>query len=195
MIVVDIETTGMSPKSNSIVSIGAVEFENPKNTFYGECRAEKGLAADPVSFQINGFTLKQVNDPKKPTADNLLKDFTSWVNKIDEKTLAGDNIWFDTGFMKEKMKKFKVKWPFARGEPVELHEISPLTFGIPWSLDLILKVVGVPEREGAHHALDDALLTAEAISRLALARPLIAKYRKHPVPDFLEEFVEKFAVK
>ncbi len=188
MIVADIETTGMDPVRNSIVSIGAVDFDNPENTFYGECKVEKGLSIDPVSLQINGFRLDQIMDPKKQTSRGLLKQFLKWVKSIDERTLAGDNIWFDTGFLKEKLKKFSMKWPF-KNEPIELHEVSPLTAGVPWSLDLILKIVGVPERKGAHNALDDALLTAEAISRLVLGENRIKKYKKHTVPDFIQEFV------
>jgi DNA polymerase III epsilon subunit-like protein len=188
VIVADIETTGMSPKRNSIVSIGAVEFENPDNTFYGECRVEEGLEMDPVSFQINGFTVKQVTDRRKPQGEALLRKFSSWVEKIDERTLAGDNIWFDTGFLKEKMRKSGIKWPF-RGEPVELHEISPINEGMPWSLDIVLRIVGMPERKCAHNALDDAMLTAEAISRLAFGKVLIKKYARHKVPDFIQDFL------
>jgi DNA polymerase III epsilon subunit-like protein len=101
MMVVDIETTGMDPERNSIVSIGAVDFDNPKNTFYAECRVEEGLAIDPVALQINGFRLDQIMDPKKPEIEGLLKDFVKWSKKIDERVLAGDNIWFDTGFLRE----------------------------------------------------------------------------------------------
>jgi DNA polymerase III epsilon subunit-like protein len=188
MIVTDIETTGMNPRRNSIVSIGAVEFENPKNTFYGECRVEDGLPMDPMSFQINGFTVKQVTDRRKPDGKELLSQFCAWVGKIDERTLAGDNIWFDTGFMKEKMRKFHVRWPFD-GEPVELHEISPINEGMPWSLDLMLRVVGIPERKGTHNALEDALLTAESISRIAFGKGLIKKYARYKVPDFIQDFL------
>jgi DNA polymerase III epsilon subunit-like protein len=188
MIVADIETTGMSPKRNSIVSIGAVEFENPKNTFYGECRVEDGLPMDPVSFQINGFTLKQVTDRGKPEGKVLLKQFSAWVEKTEERTLAGDNIWFDTGFLKEKMRKSGIKWPF-KGEPVELHEVSPISEGMPWSLDIMLRIVGIPERKGAHNALEDAMLTAEAISRIAFGKGLLKKYARHKVPDFIQDFL------
>jgi len=189
MIVTDIESTGMDPKKNSIVSIGAVEFENPGNRFYGECKVEEGLEIDPVSLQINGFSLHEIMDPKKPTGNELLGKFFEWVKGIEERTLAGDNIWFDTGFMKEKSKKFGLKWPF-QGKAVELHEVSLLTEGVPWSLDLILRIIGIPERKGSHNALNDALLTAEAISRLALGKGRVKKYQKYPVPDFIREFVE-----
>ena len=190
MIVVDIETTGMHPERNSIVSIGAVDFENYGNTFYGECRVEEGLVIDPVSLQINGFTMKQIKDPAKPSGKELLKEFSDWVSKIEDRTIAGDNIWFDTGFLEVKMKKFRIKWPFAK-RTIELHMVSLLTEGLPWSLDLILKIVGIPERRGAHNALEDALLTAEAISRLATGKGLLKKFSRHKVPDFIEEFAER----
>ena len=47
MIVVDVETTGVDARKNSIVSIGAVDFENQKNQFYGECKIWEGAEIDP----------------------------------------------------------------------------------------------------------------------------------------------------
>ena len=38
MIVIDIEGSGVEYAKHSIVSIGALDFDNPTNRFYGECR-------------------------------------------------------------------------------------------------------------------------------------------------------------
>ena len=60
MIVVDVETTGLYPNKNSIVSIGAVDFLNPVNTFYQECRIWRGAKISDQALEVNGFTKKQI---------------------------------------------------------------------------------------------------------------------------------------
>ena len=37
MIVIDLETSGIDPMEHSILSLGAVDFDNPEYFFYGEC--------------------------------------------------------------------------------------------------------------------------------------------------------------
>jgi len=181
MIVVDIETTGMDPNKNSMLSIGALEFENPENTFYEECRMDDGAVVNNISLKINGFTLPEIKDAKKPTSKELLKHFLAWMRPIKDNTIAGDNIWFDIGFLQENFRRMKVKWPF-RKKSVELHELSPLLAGLPWSLDAVLYNVGIPPRNNAHNALNDAELTAEAMARVAAGKNIIRKFSKYPVP-------------
>ena len=181
MIVVDIETTGMEPEKNSLLSIGALDFRNPGNTFYGECRVDEGASVSNIALKINGFTREQINDPKKPSSRELLRDFLRWMRPIRDKTIAGDNIWFDTGFLQENFRRMNVRWPF-RPKSIELHEMSDVLEGLPWSLDAVLYMVGIPPREKAHNALDDAELTAEAISRIRDGKPLLERFMDFPVP-------------
>ena len=65
MIVVDVETTGSIPYRHSIVSIGAVEFENPTNQFYEECRIFEGAEIEDIAMKVNGFSYDEINDPSK----------------------------------------------------------------------------------------------------------------------------------
>jgi DNA polymerase III epsilon subunit-like protein len=188
MIVVDIETTGMEPKKNSLLSIGALEFENPENTFYGECRADEGAEISNIALKINGFSREQIKDTKKQPSKELLESFVKWGGKIKDRTIAGDNIWFDLGFLQEYFRKYKMRWIFGK-KSVELHEISALTAGVPWSLDAVLYMVGVPPRDSAHNALNDAELTAEAISRIIHGKKLLKKFRNFPVPDIFKNNV------
>ena len=182
MIVVDIETTGMEPDRHSIVSIGAMEYENPENRFYKECRMDEDRKIDKKSFEINGFTKKEVTDKKKPTVKELLEDFTEWTKKIKERTIAGDNIWFDIGFLEYNFEEKGIKSPFKK-EYVELHELTPLLKEMPWSLDIVLNMVGVPPRDGTHNALDDVELTAEAIARITTGDGLLQRFAKYPLSN------------
>ena len=44
------EFSGLDPRKHSIVSIGAVDFENPSRQFYKECRIWHGAEIVPESL-------------------------------------------------------------------------------------------------------------------------------------------------
>jgi DNA polymerase III epsilon subunit-like protein len=69
--------------------------------------------------------------------------------------------------------------------------MPPIILPAGWSLDLALKIVGIPERNGPHNALEDALLTAEAFSRLLGGKGLIKKFSRHRVPEFIKSFLKE----
>jgi len=67
MIVIDCEFSGLDFREHSLLSIGAIDFDNPTNTFYGECRLGGGATFDPVALQINGFSEDDITSNKKQT--------------------------------------------------------------------------------------------------------------------------------
>ena len=99
MIIVDVETSGVNPKMNSIVSIGAVDFLDSQNRFYGECRVWDGAEITEISSKINGFTVEQMRDPKKKSVEELIDEFFQWMEPLENKTLAGHNPTFDRDFL------------------------------------------------------------------------------------------------
>ena len=72
MIVLDIETTGVDALKNSIVSIGAIEFENPEERFYEECRIWDGAEINPLALEVNGYTEEEVKDINKKTEADVV---------------------------------------------------------------------------------------------------------------------------
>lgn len=195
MIVVDVETTGTNPKNHSIISIGALDFSNSKNQFYGECAPFKEAKIDQEALKINGFTEQEIKSKEK-ALEELIKEFLNWSKKIDNKVLAGENIWFDVAFLKESVKKSNQEWIFGR-RFVDLHTSSyihhllnnkePLTKGISiLSLDKTLKYVGLPPEPKPHHALQGAKLEAEAFSRLIFGKKLLKEFNQYFVPKHLK---------
>ena len=89
MIIVDVETTGLNPKENSIVSIGAVDLSDPKRQFYIENRIwngaaiylGNGLLGYQPALSINGFSLEEINDGKKPALDEAMMKFINWAKE------------------------------------------------------------------------------------------------------------------
>ena len=80
MIVADIEASGLDFRKNSIVSIGAVDFEDPKRQFYAEPRIWDGAECNLESLAINGFTEEECKESKGTSRNMLCKTARSFNN-------------------------------------------------------------------------------------------------------------------
>lgn len=195
MIIVDIESSGVDPQKNSLLSIGALDFDNPTNQFYEECKIFSGAHVEKQALEVNGFTKAQITDPKKKTDREVVEDFLAWSATCKEHTLAGQNPSFDRDFIQQTCYRYHLNWPFAH-RVIDLHSIcyfQLLQKGIEpptansrtdLNLDKILTYVGLPARQGSHNALDDTKLEAEALSRLINGKLLLKEYEQFPrFPD------------
>lgn len=196
MIVVDVETAGVNPRDSSILSIGALYFEDPTKQFYAECRPWRGSVVYPQALQANGFTEKELNDPRKPTVGEIVGNFFMWSSRFGDMTLAGENPSFDDVFLRESAKLFDLEYPFGR-RLVDLHTASYLHHlkrglippnkekGSSLSADATYKYVGIPTEPKPHNALKGAKWEAEAFSRLIYGRNLLPEFVGYPVPGHL----------
>lgn len=192
MIVIDIEATGVDEIKHSILSVGAIDFDNPGNQFYEECRAFEGAHVMNESLEINGFTREQVTDPKKQTDEELIKHFMAWAMQTREHTLAGQNPSFDRDFLHRAADRYHLDWPFAfrtidqhsvcfthmikRGIiPPIAHDRSDL------DSDKIMQYVGIPAEPRPHNALMGAKVAAEALSRLIYGKNLLSEFKTLPI--------------
>ncbi len=183
MIIVDVETTGVDSRLCSLLSVGAVDFNNPKNQFYMECRAFLGAHIEKEALVVAGFTREQATDTAKKTDREVVLAFLEWMKTCTEWTLAGQNPSFDRDFLQETARRYHLNWPLAH-RTIDLHSVAytkSLKEGreIPrknnhsaLNLDRILESVGLPARKTAHNALLDAKLEADAFARLIFGRPL-----------------------
>ncbi len=194
MIIVDIETTGLDPTKNSIVSIGALDFSNPENQFYGECRPLDGTVIDKKALEINGFSAEDLNRKNK-SCQELTEEFLNWAEKIEEKILAGENVWLDAGFLKKSAERIDRKWNFGH-RLFDLHTLSYFHHLLQnkdlikkksnLSLDETLKYVGLPQEPRPHNALTGTKMEAEAFSRLIYKKNFLKEFKKYPLPNYLK---------
>jgi DNA polymerase III epsilon subunit-like protein len=187
MIVVDVESSGMIPNHHSLISIGAVDFDDPARIFYGECRIFPGARVDRESLAISGFTEAQITDPLKQTDQALLENFLRFAAGAKEKTLAGQNPSFDRDFLMATAYRYHLPWDFAY-RTVDLHSVCYFQMiksgvAVPTernhsalNLDRILEYLGLPKRKGRHHALTDAKLAAECFSRLFYGKTIFSSF-------------------
>lgn len=195
MIVIDVGTTGLDPYKCSIVSVGAVDFNNRRNYFYKECKIFDGAetSIDNKALEINGFTLEQITDPHKISLKEILKDFLGWIANIDNITLAGKNISFDRDFIKASLERYSLPYGF-RHRSVDIHSVAyahrlrqsievPIKNNITdINLDKTLEYIGLPKREGIHNALEDARVEAEALCRLIYGKNVFEEFKKYEIP-------------
>jgi len=198
MIVIDTETTGVNPAKHSIVSIGALEFENPKNEFYGECKVWDGASIMKEALAMNGFTENDIRDPSKQSLEVLMIAFLSWVKEIKDKggetTLAGHNLGdLDLSFLIDSARRYHLNF-FLAHRVIDTHSLTyfhlvkrgrevPVDKGrSDINSHFIQDYVGIPHETDPHNAISGAKWEAEAISRLLYDKSLLGEYNTFPIP-------------
>jgi DNA polymerase III epsilon subunit-like protein len=197
MIILDIETSGLSPQDNGLFSIGAVDFLHPEVTFYGESRLNPTDRINPVALEINGFTEADAVDSSKQSQKELLESFAAWLDERPVRVIGGLHIAaFDIPFLTAKAEQYKVPLKLHK-RTVDLHSLAyakmlslglvvPLTDGwLVMDTDHIYPFVGLPKEVKPYHALNGALLEAEAVSRIIYGKGWSKKFSKFPIPASL----------
>lgn len=195
MLVIDAEMSGLDPATNSIVSLGALDLENPSNRFYAECRMWDGSEYNDEALAVNGFTLDEITDPNKMTEGELIRNFIGWSKDLRNRTFCGQNVVFDRLFTEAAADRANLNWNFAHrtidthslcwmhmikqgmDAPVdEEHHRSAL------NLDTILNYCGIPDEPEPHNALTGALCHAEVAARLLYDKKLLPEFEQYDIP-------------
>lgn len=195
MIILDVEASGTNYQKHSIVSLGALDFSNPTNQFYDECRVWDGAHIDPQALEVNGFTESELLDPSKKSEEELVRAFIGWAKDLSDWTIVGQNPSFDRDFIRAACERAHLDFPFAY-RTIDTHTLAYMHMvkrGLtpPFdaekhrtalNLDAVLQYVGIPEEPSPHNALTGALSHAEVTSRLLYDRPLLADFDLFPIP-------------
>ena len=86
MIVLDVEASGTEAHKHSIVSLGALDFMNPTNRFYEECRVWEGAHIMDEALVVNGFTKEQIHQALRESGWSDDKSLT-FMNTFHGKNL------------------------------------------------------------------------------------------------------------
>lgn len=211
MIIVDIETSGnFNPEKISIWQIGALELENPKNTFLQESRIDDSDNVEEGALKVTGKTEAELRNKSKQSQRQMLKNFFDWISKIENKTFIAYNTPFDYGFLSLRAKKYGLEWPFGH-RTFDLQTIAAVRYyqikgefvmenGLSkMNLPKVLEFCGIPDdriqlkdnkvvKEGKpHNALEDVKLEAECFSRLVYGKGLLAEFSKCTIPEYLKQ--------
>lgn len=193
MIVVDVEASGVEYHKHSIVSLGALDFDNPSHRMYVECRIWEGAHIMEDALKVNGFTEAQITDVSKEREGELIADFLEWITPVNDRTLAGQNVSFDRDFLKAAAEREHLNWPLAY-RTIDTHTLAYMHMiqrglTIPLNhnrsaldLDAILNYVGIPNEPEPHNAMTGALSHAEVISRLLYGKKLLPEFDRFDIP-------------
>lgn len=178
LVIADTETGGLDPQMHSILTLGAVVWEDGKVLDHGfhfivqEPGWEGGITQE--ALDVNGLTREQIMAGASPSF--VVTAFEQWLNEhgiYGRAKLGGHNINFDIGFMKRLYRLAGRKWPFDYHviDTMAAAQILILAGRLPVkyvNLDTLTKHFGIKIRAGAgkHNALEDATATAKLLSTL-----------------------------
>jgi DNA polymerase III subunit epsilon len=170
LVALDFETTGLDPARDEIVSFGTVPVRGGRIQMsasdYRLTRPD--LPPSPVSVTIHGLRTQDLAG-----APALAETRLALANALRRRFLL---TWFapvENGFLRAIFGGTRRTWE-RRNIDVRLLAIAAADDpegAARWSLSTAARVHGVPV-EDAHHALDDALVTAQLFLVLATKRGL-----------------------
>lgn len=108
---IDLETTGLSPKRNGVLEIGAViEYSNVCEEFLFRCRPFEGDVITQAALDVNKLTEEKISSfpsPLKAHGDLVthLSRHVDRYNKRDKLFFIAYNANFDSQFLREFFKK------------------------------------------------------------------------------------------
>ncbi len=158
-VVFDIETTGLSPVTETITEIGAVKIRDGQIVDSFNKFVNPGKSIPQKIVELTGITDAMVENA--PPISVVLPEFYEFVG---DATLVAHNAGFDTSFIKNSAKENGMKFDFCYVDTLELSR--SLVSGVKnYKLDTLTKHFNV-KLENHHRACDDALATAQIFLKL-----------------------------
>ena len=163
-IVLDLEMTGLSAKTDQIIEIGAIKIRDGQLVDTYHCVVDARCSVPERITQLTGITDEMVrNGVERDAAISGLLDF------MEGFVLVGQNLNFDYGFLKQ--------WAVNHKRPLEAKACDTLKIArdlLPAEqskkLTSLCEFFGI-DRQREHRALDDAIETQKVFEALvALAQ-------------------------
>lgn len=163
----DCETTGLNPKIDDIVSIGAVIIKNntivSSKKFVKFVKPKTKLQADAIKIHhIRECDLADAED-----IDNVIEEFLEYIGN---RTLVGYFLEFDIAMINKYLKpKLGIKLPNKALEVSEIYhdykiDVIPQSY-IDLRFNTIIQDLEIPSL-GKHDAYNDALMTSMIFIKL-----------------------------
>jgi DNA polymerase-3 subunit epsilon len=176
--VIDVETTGLSAKSNRVIEIGLVKIRNYKIVERYESLINPGCYLPGFITQLTGITDDDVENA--PFFGDIVEDLKHFIG---ETIISGHNLSFDSSF---------IKYEFLRNgeEPLYNEQVCTLRLARRMFPDLRSKsLTSITKHlklrnKSAHRALGDAEVTARAL--IKMIKQLKKESRVETIADLLK---------
>jgi DNA polymerase-3 subunit epsilon len=162
--VLDVETTGLDPEADRIVSIACVRIRGGA-VRRGETLdvvVNPGRPIPPATARIHGITDEMAAGA--PTVDAVLPEILRFAENT---VLVGHHVWFDLAFLGRATDGLGLPRLSSTHAVLDTRMLSEVVHGslVRHDLDAVCQRLGVAS-PGRHSALGDALATAEVLIRL-----------------------------
>ncbi|MEC9484552.1 MAG: 3'-5' exonuclease [Candidatus Izemoplasma sp.] len=161
-VVFDIETTGLNPRTDRIIEIGALRIKNGEVVDSFEQLINPGITIPDNVIAIHGITNEMVKDALFPGI--ALQEFISFCEGVD--FLIGHNaVRFDYPFIENECTRYMVKYPKFRVKDTIFSARKRLKGLRSYSLKALCRIFQI-ENKQAHRALSDVYATYEVYEQL-----------------------------
>ena len=156
IVAIDIETTGLDPRRDAIIEIGAVRFNDDGIQDEWRSFVNPGRPIPTFITQLTG--IKNEDVVSAPLIKSIIPELAVFV---EESPILGQNILFDLGFIRRQ-------GIFSDNPYIDSFELAALLLPSArrYNLGALGIELGLPITEDLHRALDDARLTYRVYSEL-----------------------------
>ena len=158
-VVLDLEMTGLSAKTDQIIEIGAVKIKDNQVVETMECLVNPRCKIPTRVVKLTGITDEMVQSGRD--RDEAMRELLVF---IDGQVLVGQNINFDYSFLKQWAVNHKCPLEAKACDTLKLARML-LPAEQPKKLENLCQYFGI-ERAREHRALDDALETWQVFEKL-----------------------------
>ncbi|HEY42882.1 MAG TPA: DEAD/DEAH box helicase family protein [Anaerolineae bacterium] len=155
LISLDLETTGLDPKRDTVIEIGAVKFRGSRIEDTWSTLVNPGRPLHPSIVALTG-----INDDMLSTAPRLTQVLGGLEDFVGDLPILGHNIGFDLSFLQPK-------GLFGYNQSLDTLDLASVLLPTAgrYSLAALAGALGIPVRN-THRALDDAHTTCQVFLRL-----------------------------
>lgn len=159
-VLVDIETTGLSPQKDDIIEIGAIKVKNNEIVDTYSSLINIGRNVPSHITKLTGITTEMITSEGKAPCD-VLKEFIDFAG---ENIIVGHNVNFDINFIYDKCEKH-LEHHLSNNFIDTMKIAKRLVLTPNYKLGTLAEYFDV-DYNGAHRGLKDVEITYEVYNKL-----------------------------